>query len=66
MTYNEMSESFSILSDWCENVEELLTSTENGLTASVDLTEMREIDLCRLIELGWKPSVNYEYLYLNV
>lgn len=66
MTYNEMSESFAILSDWCDNVEELLSTTENGLTAHVDLTGMIEIDLRRLIELGWEPSVDYEYLYLNV
>ena len=66
MTYNELSQSFRILSDWCDNVEELLSTTKDGLTARVDLTGMLEIDLRRLIELGWKPSFNYEYLYLSV
>lgn len=66
MTYNEMSESFGILSDCCENVEELL-STHNGvLTVNIDAEEMSERNLQRLISFGWKPSVNYEYLYLNV
>lgn len=66
MTYNEMSESFGILSDCCDRVEELLTVSDNGITACVDLTEMHEIDLRRLIELGWEPDEDYEYLYLNV
>jgi len=61
-----MSESFGILSDWCDVIEELLTVDKCGITAHVDLDDMREIDLHRLIELGWKPSVNYEYLYLTV
>ena len=66
MTYNQLSESFAILSDWCDNVEELLSIDENGMTARVNLTGMLEIDLRRLIELGWEPNENYEYLYLSV
>ena len=66
MTYNQLSESFAILSDWCDSVEELLSIDEDGMTARVDLDQMIEIDLRRLTELGWEPSVDYEYLYLSV
>ncbi|KKK60435.1 hypothetical protein LCGC14_3024420, partial [marine sediment metagenome] len=40
MTYDQLSESFGILSDWCDNVEELLSIDENGMTARVNLTGM--------------------------
>jgi len=66
MTYSDMHESFGILSDWCERVEELLTVSDSGITARIDLTEMRERDLNRLVELGWKICINYEYLHLSV
>lgn len=66
MTYHEMRESFGILSDWCDGVEELLTIDAGTMIARVDLDQMIEIDFCRLIKLGWEPSINYEYLYLSV
>ena len=66
MTYTEMRESFSILSDWCDQVEELLTIDAGTMIARVDLDQMTEIDFRRLVKLGWEPSVDYEYLYLSV
>lgn len=66
ITYSQMQESFGILSDWCRSVEELLTIDASTMIARVDLGQMTEIDFRRLTKLGWKPSIDYEYLYLSV
>ena len=66
MTYNEMRESFSILSDWCEDVKEILAASDNGITVRADLTEMDERDLVRLVKLGWKVNYDCDYLHLSV
>lgn len=66
MTYHKMHESFGILSDWCGSVEELLTISDSGITAKIDLTEMHETDLNRLVELGWKLCVDYSAIHLYV
>lgn len=66
MTYRGMHESFSILSDWCEDVEEILAASDNGITVAADLTEMSERDLRRLVKLGWELNFDLDYLHLSV
>lgn len=66
MTYHGMHESFSILSDWCESVEEILAASDNGITVSADLVRMDERDLRRLVELGWEVNYDCNYLHLSV